>query len=46
MENWKEQAKALFFIEKLKIGEISEINAFQEKAYQDISILFLDSRRS
>lgn len=32
MENWKEQAKALFFIEKLKIGEISEITGISRKS--------------
>ena len=31
-KSWKEQAKALFFIEKLKIGEISEITGISRKS--------------
>lgn len=32
MENWKEQAKALFFIEKLKITEIAQKTGVSRKS--------------
>ena len=32
MKEWKEQAKALFFVEKMKIGEIADITGISRKS--------------